>query len=283
VPFAPALRRVALLATVAAAAVALAACSSTSTGAASASPGAALQTVTSGKLTIATGNPDYEPWFIGNQPSNGKGFEGAVANAVAKKLGYSGADIVWTRTGFDEAIAPGPKDWDLNIQQFSITDQRKKAVDFSSSYYTTSQAVVAPKNSPAASAKTIADLRKAKVGVAVGTTSYTIAKEELGTDNLSPFNSVDDVVLALKSGQIDAMVTDLPGAFYITGAQLDNGVVVGQFASSTGGDQFGFVLPKNSSLTPAVTKAVDALRADGTLESLQKKWLSDAVNVPVLK
>ena len=282
-PFAPALRRVALLATVAAAAVALAACSSTSTGAASASPGAALQTVTSGKLTIATGNPDYEPWFIGNQPSNGKGFEGAVANAVAKKLGYSGADIVWTRTGFDEAIAPGPKDWDLNIQQFSITDQRKKAVDFSSSYYTTSQAVVAPKNSPAASAKTIADLRKAKVGVAVGTTSYTIAKEELGTDNLSPFNSVDDVVLALKSGQIDAMVTDLPGAFYITGAQLDNGVVVGQFASSTGGDQFGFVLPKNSSLTPAVTKAVDALRADGTLESLQKKWLSDAVNVPVLK
>ncbi|MDL9979817.1 ABC transporter substrate-binding protein [Microbacterium sp. ASV49] len=280
--FAPALRRVAALATAVVAAVALTACSGTAAAAPTAS-GGSLQTVTAGKLTIATGNPDYEPWFIDNEPSNGKGFEGAVAKAVAEKLGYTGSKIVWVRTGFDEAIAPGPKDWDLNIQQFSITDQRKKAVDFSSPYYTTTQAVVAPKGSPAASAKTLDALKKVKVGVASGTTSYTVAKQDLGTGNLAVFNSVDDVVLALKSGQIDAMVTDLPGAFYITGAQLDNGVVVGQFAGDQGGDQFGVVLPKNSSLTPAVTKAVDELRADGTLAKLQQQWLTEAANVPVLK
>jgi len=284
VSFAPALRRAAAIAVIATAAVALAACSgSASPSTSSASSGAALQTATSGKLTIATGDPDYEPWFIDNDPSNGKGFEGAVATAVAKKLGYSGSDIVWTRTGFDQAIAPGPKDWDLNIQQFSITDQRKKAVDFSTPYYTTTQAVVAPKNSPAASAKTIADLKDDKVGVATGTTSYTVAKDELGSGNLAIYNSVDDVVLALKSGQIDALITDLPGAFYVTSAQLDDGVVVGQFASDTGGDQFAFVLPKNSPNTAAVSKAVDELREDGTLAALQKKWLSEAVNVPVLQ
>ena len=284
---APALRRTAVIATVVASTLSLAACSgaaSSSTPSAGAdATGTALQTVTAGKLTIATGDPDYEPWFIDNDPANGKGFEGAVANAVAKELGFSGKQIVWTRTGFDAAIAPGPKDWDLNIQQFSISEDRKKAVDFSSSYYTTTQAVVAAKGTPAATAKTVADLKKAKVGVATGTTSYTVAKAQLGTGNLSVFNSVDDVVQALKGGQIDAMITDLPGAFYVTGAQFDNGTVVGQFADDKGGDQFAFVLPKNSALTPAVTKAVDALKKNGTLAELQKKWLSEAVNVPVLK
>lgn len=284
---APALRRTALTATVVAAALVLAACSgpaSSSTPSAGAdATGAALQTVTAGKLTIATGDPDYEPWFIDNDPANGKGFEGAVAHAVATELGFSDKQIVWTRTGFDAAIAPGPKDWDLNIQQFSISEDRKKAVDFSSSYYTTTQAVVAAKGTPAATATSIADLKKAKVGVATGTTSYTVAKAQLGTADLSVFNSVDDVVQALKGGQIDAMITDLPGAFYVTGAQLENASVIGQFADDKGGDQFAFVLPKNSALTPAVTKAVDALRKNGTIAELQKKWLSEAVNVPVLK
>jgi polar amino acid transport system substrate-binding protein len=287
VSLAPALRRTAVIATVVASALSLAACSgaasSSAPSAGADATGAALQTVTAGKLTIATGDPDYEPWFVDNDPANGKGFEGAVANAVAKELGFSDKQIVWTRTGFDAAIAPGPKDWDLNIQQFSISEDRKKAVDFSSSYYTTTQAVVAAKGTPAATAKTVADLKKAKVGVATGTTSYTVAKAQLGTDNLSVFNSVDDVVQALKGGQIDAMITDLPGAFYVTGAQFDNGTVIGQFADDKGGDQFAFVLPKNSALTPAVTKAVDALKKNGTLAELQKKWLSEAVNVPVLK
>lgn len=282
-PVSRTLRRAAAAVIAVSAAVSLAACAGTSTAAPSAGADGELQTVTPGKLTIATGEIDYEPWFVDDDASNGKGFESAVAGAVAEQLGFDASDIVWVRTGFDAAIAPGPKDWDVNIQQFSVTDERKKAVDFSSPYYTTTQAVVALNSSPAASATTIDELTKAKVGVAAGTTSYTVAKEQLGEANLSVFNTVDDVVLALKGGQIDAMVTDLPGAFYVTGALVDDSAVTGQFASSDGGDEFAFVLPKGSALTPAVSKAVDALREDGTLDELQQKWLSDAVDVPVLK
>ncbi|WP_433585293.1 ABC transporter substrate-binding protein [Microbacterium hydrocarbonoxydans] len=277
------LRRAAAAVIAVAAAVSLAACAGTPSSSSTAAADGELQTVTAGKLTIATGEPNYEPWFVDDDPSNGKGFEGAVANAVAEQLGFDAADIVWTRTGFDAAIAPGPKDWDINIQQFSVTDERKNAVDFSSPYYTTTQAVVALNSSPAASATTIDELKKAKVGVAAGTTSYTVAKEQLGDANLSVFNTVDDVVLALQAGQIDAMITDLPGAFYVTGAVVDDSSVTGQFESSDGGDEFAFVLPKGSALTSAVSEAVDALRDDGTLDELQQKWLSDAVDVPVLK
>lgn len=277
------LRRAAAAVIAIAAAVSLAACAGSPSSSSTAAADGELQTVTAGKLTIATGEPNYEPWFVDDDPSNGKGFEGAVANAVAEQLGFDASDIVWTRTGFDAAIAPGPKDWDINIQQFSVTDERKNAVDFSSPYYTTTQAVVALNSSPAASATTIDALKKAKVGAAAGTTSYTVAKEQLGDANLSVFNTVDDVVLALQAGQIDAMITDLPGAFYVTGAVVDDSSVTGQFASSDGGDEFAFVLPKGSALTSAVSDAVDALREDGTLDALQQEWLSDAVDVPVLK
>lgn len=284
-PFAPTLRRAAAAAAAVAFAVTLAACTgpSTASGDGDESSQTGLQTVTEGKLTIATGEPNYEPWFVDDDPANGEGFEGAVAHAVADQLGFAADDIVWIRTTFDGAIAPGPKDWDINLQQFSITDERKNAVDFSSPYYTTTQAVVAVGDSPAASATTIDELGSVLVGVASSTTSYTVAEAQLGEDNLSVFNSVDDVVLALKSGQIDAMITDLPGAFYVVGAQLDDGVVTGQFADDNGGDEFGVVLPKGSALTSAVSDAVDALRADGTLDELQQTWLSDAVDVPVLK
>ncbi|MFT4258495.1 ABC transporter substrate-binding protein [Microbacterium sp.] len=277
------LRRVAAAAAAAVAALSLAACAGTPAASTSAAADGELQTVTAGKLTIATGEPDYEPWFVDDDPSNGKGFEGAVANAVAAELGFDADDIVWVRTGFDAAIAPGPKDWDVNIQQFSVTDERKKAVDFSSPYYTTTQAVVALNDSDAASATTLAELKDAKVGVAAGTTSYTVAEEQLGDANLSVFNTVDDVVLALQSGQIDALVTDLPGAFYLTAAVVDDSTVTGQFEGSDGGDEFAFVLPKDSALTSAVSDAVDALRADGTLDALVQEWLSDAVDVPVLQ
>lgn len=277
------LRRAAAAVIAIAAAASLAACAGSPSSSSTAAADGELQTVTAGKLTIATGEPNYEPWFVDDDPSNGKGFEGAVANAVAEQLGFDASDIVWTRTGFDAAIAPGPKDWDINIQQFSVTDERKNAVDFSSPYYTTTQAVVALNSSPAASATTIDELKKAKVGVAAGTTSYTVAKEQLGDANLSVFNTVDDVVLALQAGQIDAMITDLPGAFYVTGAVVDDSSVTGQFESSDGGDEFAFVLPKGSALTSAVSDAVDALREDGTLDALQQEWLSDAVDVPVLK
>nr|WP_201774771.1 ABC transporter substrate-binding protein [Demequina salsinemoris] len=286
--------RRASVALLAASTLALAGCSSSTEAesSASASPSdsatataeaaAELDTVTEGKLTIATGEPAYEPWVVDDAPESGEGFEAAVAYAVAEELGYAAEDVVWVRTGFDEAIAPGAKDWDFNIQQFSITDERKEAVDFSSAYYTATQAVVSVEGNDYADAATVADLDGALVGVAVGTTSYDIAVEALGEDNIQVFNSQADVNAALVAGQIDAYVTDLPSALYQAAVELDGGVVVGQFADSEGGDEFGLVLPKDSALTEPVTEAVDALAADGTLADLETEWLSDAIDVPVL-
>lgn len=249
---------------------------------ASASEGA-LKTVTPGKLTIATGEPAYSPWVENNDPASGKGFEAAVAYAVAGKLGFANADVVWVRSTFDAAVAPGAKDWDFNLQQFSITEERRNAVDFSSPYYTTAQAVVTLKGSPVSGATTVAELKGALLGAQTGTTSHRMLTETVApTTTPSVFNNSQDTVQALKGGQVDAIVVDLPTALYLVAAELDGGVVVGQFADTSGGDQFGLVLPKGSALTAAVTGAVDALRADGTLDSLTKTWLSETVNVPVL-
>lgn len=257
--------------------LALSACSSSAT-----TTTHGLDTVTSGKLTIATGQPAYTPWVIGNDPSSGKGFESAVAYAVAKQLGFSKNEVVWTRTTFDSAIAPGPKDFDFNIQQFSITPARLKAVDFSSPYYTTTQAIVTQKGSPAYNVTTIAGLKNLKIGVPEGTTSYTVLQEEVG-GTPQVFNSEADAELALKSGQIDALAVDLPTAFYLASSELKGGKVIGQFGDSTGGDKFGLLLAKNSSETKKVTAAVDAIRDNGTLAAITTKWLSDTVNVPVFK
>ena len=249
---------------------------------ASASEGA-LKTVTPGKLTIATGEPAYSPWVENNDPASGKGFEAAIAYAVAGKLGFANADVVWVRSTFDAAVAPGAKDWDFNLQQFSITEERRNAVDFSSPYYTTAQAVVTLKGSPVSGATTVAELKSALLGAQTGTTSHRMLTETVApTTAPSVFNNSQDTVQALKGGQVDAIVVDLPTALYLVASELDDGVVVGQFADTSGGDQFGLVLPKGSALTAAVTGAVDALRADGTLDSLTKTWLSETVNVPVL-
>ncbi|MBH0130983.1 transporter substrate-binding domain-containing protein [Salinibacterium sp. NK8237] len=275
--------RRALIATAAAAVLALTACTADTTADTSATvDDGSLPTITAGKLTIATGEPAYEPWMVDNDPSNGEGFEAAVAYALADELGYTADDVVWVRSSFDSAIAPGPKDWDLNLQQFSVTEDRKQAVDFSSPYYTTTQAIIATESSAAADATSLADLKDVIVGVASGSTSYTIAAEALG-DDLSVFNSNEDGVLALTSGQIDAFVIDLPSAFYLANVEIDGGVILGQFESSAGGDEFAFVLPKDSELTSPVSEALDALAADGTLQAIQDEWLSAAVDVPVLK
>ena len=285
------IRRRSLLAAIGAAATvaALTACSgggstagtSASAGASAAASGpAALQTVAAGKLTVATGQPAYSPWVEDDKPESGKGFESAVTYAVAKQLGYEASDVVWVRSSFDSAVTPGAKPWDLNIQQFSITDDRKKAVDFSSPYYTTTQAVVTSKGSKAEGVTTLAGLKGLKIGVATGTTSYTVVNDEIGQPAV--YSSVDDAVQALKSKQVDAVVTDLPGAFYVAGAQLDDGIVTGQFASTAGGDQFAFVLPKGSANTAPVTAAVDAITKSGELKEITDKWLSSEVDVPVL-
>ncbi len=270
-------RRLSLaVATAAVAALALAACSAG--GSSTGSDG----TVTDGKLTIATGQPAYSPWVEDDDPQSGKGFESAVAYAVAKEMGYAKGDVVWKRSTFDSAIAPGPKDWDLNVQQFSIDAKRKKAVDMSTPYYTTTQAVVTTSGSKAAKDTTVAALEGDTIGVAAGSTSIASVKDVLGVTP-QVFNSNDDAVLALKSGQIDAIVTDLPTAFYMASAQLDDGRVSAQFPEDGSGDQFGFVLPKGSALTSKVDEALAKLEQDGTLAALQTKWLSSATNTPVLE
>lgn len=241
-------------------------------------------TLTAGKLTIGTGQPAYEPWVIGDAPEKGEGFEAAVAYAVAEELGFAPADVVWVRTTFDEAIAPGLKNFDFNLQQYSITDERKSAVDFSSPYYETTQTVITVKGSKAAAATAVTDLKGLLIGAATGTTSFAAIEEVIKpTAGAKAFNSNDDAKAALQAGQVDAIVVDLPTALYLTAVELDGGKIVGQLSGAASGDQFGLVLDKGSKLTAAVTAAVDALRESGKLQELADKWLADYAGAPVLK
>ncbi|MEV6382223.1 ABC transporter substrate-binding protein [Streptomyces sp. NPDC051773] len=244
-----------------------------------------LSTKTSGKLTVATDEPAYEPWFRDDDPKNGEGFESAVAYAVAKQLGYDKADVVWQSVPFNKAFAPGAKTFDFDINQVSISDERKKAVDFSSGYYDVRQAVVALKGSAAAKATSIADLRKLHLGAQVGTTSLNYIQDVVKpARDAAAYAKNDQAKSALKNGQIDAIVVDLPTAFYITSAEVTDAKIVGQFENQGGTpEQFGLVLDKGSALTSCVTTAVDALREDGTLAKIEQEWLSDAVDAPVLK
>lgn len=243
-----------------------------------------LQTITAGKLTIGTGLPAYEPWVVGDAPESGEGFEAAVAYAVAEQLGFAPEDVVWVRTTFDEAIQPGVKNFDFNLQQYSITEERKASVDFSSPYYETTQTVITVKGSKADGATSIADLKDLVIGAATGTTSFTAIEEIIQpTAGASAFNSNDDAKAALAAGQIDALVVDLPTALYLTAVEIDGGTIVGQISGAASGDQFGLVLDKDSPLTAAVTAAVDALREDGTLAALEAEWLADYAGAPVLQ
>ena len=244
-----------------------------------------LSTQAAGKLTIATDEPAYEPWFKDDKPASGKGFESAVAYAVAKQLGYDNSAVVWQSVPFNKAFAPGEKTFDFDINQVSISAERKKAVDFSSGYYDVRQAVIALKGTKAAQAKSIADLKGLKLGAQVGTTSLNYIEDVVKpTHEAAAYAKNDQAKSALQNRQVDAIVVDLPTAFYITAAEVTDGTIVGQFENQGGTpEQFGLVLDKGSALTSCVTAAVDALRKDGTLAGLEQEWLSDAVDAPVLK
>ena len=242
-----------------------------------------LKTLTPGTLTTATGEPAYEPWVLNDKPEAGEGFEAAVAYAVAKQLGYDNAAVKWVRTTFDSAITPGEKTFDFNIQQYSITDERKAVVDFSSAYYFSNQAIVSSKGSKIAGVTTIAGLKNAKLGAAVGSTSLDTIEVQLG---LKPqvFNDNAAAVAALKNGQIDGLVVDLPTAFYLSAVEVTNGIIVGQIENRDSNDQgAGLLLAKDSPLTACVTSAVDAITASGELKTIQDKWLTVGAGAPVLK
>ncbi|SSC21881.1 amino acid ABC transporter substrate-binding protein, partial [Klenkia terrae] len=285
-------RRPLALAVLATAALAVSACApqeSSSDASGSGSSGGSctpedLGTVTADTLTIATDEPAYEPWVVDDDPTSGDGYESAVAYAVAEQLGYSQDQVEWTRVPFNTAISPGDKDFDFDINQFTINDERRQAVDFSSPYYTATQAVITTGGSAADGATSLEDLRGLRLGAQVATTSLTVLTDVIDpTTDPQVFNTNDDAKLALQNGQVDAIVVDLPTAFYITSAELDDGVIVGQVADSgESGDQFGLLLAKDSPLTDCVSQAVDALDEDGTLADLQQQWLSDAADAPVL-
>ncbi|MFF7729030.1 ABC transporter substrate-binding protein [Streptomyces sp. NPDC008001] len=244
-----------------------------------------LATQLPGKLTVGTDKPAYAPWFQDDDPANGKGFESAVAYALAGRLGYDRADVVWQTVPFNTAVAPGAKKFDVDLNQISVSDERRRAVDFSSGYYDVRQAVIALKDSPAAKARSAADLKHVKLGAQVGTTSLDVVNDVIRPgERPAVFQKNDYAKTALKNGQVEAIVVDLPTAFYITSAEVPDARIVGQFDGEGGApEQFGFVLDKGSRLTPCITGAVDSLRKDGTLAQLEKKWLSEAADVPVLK
>lgn len=240
------------------------------------------QTIKPGTLTIATGDPAYAPYVQDNKPESGKGYEAAVAYAVAEKMGFDKAHVTWTRTTFDAAIAPGSKDYDLNIQQFSITPERRQAVDFTPSYYNSTQSLVVRKNSPYASATSLAQIKDAKIGAMVGSTSYEMAHKLIKPD-IDTFN--DDVASsqALDANQIDALVVDTPSAVtMVDSGQVKNAKILGQIKGSQDPEGMGIVLPKDSKLTPAASKAVTALKKDGSLDKLQKQWLHVYTSLPTL-
>ena len=219
---------------------------------------------------------------MGDNPASGEGFEAAIAYAVADKMKYAREDVRWVRVPFNAALAPGPKTFDANLSEFSITEQRRVAVDFSSPYFDVTQAVVTVKTSPAATAKTVHQLKKLRLGVQVGTTSYTAATSVNSDVPIEVYNTNGDAKMALISGEIDALVADLPTAFAVAN-ELRNGQMVGQLPSVSGDvEQLGIVLDKGSALTRCVSWAVDTLRGDGTLDRLKQQWLADAGNAHVL-
>ena len=243
-----------------------------------------LQTITAGKLTIGTGLPAYYPWVLEDTPESGEGFESAVAYAVAEELGFAPEDVVWVRTTFEEAIQPGPKNFDFNLQQYSITEERKASVDFSSPYYNTAQTVITIAGSAAEGVTDLAGLKGLIIGAQTGTTSLKAIEDIIQPSaGAQVFNSNDDAKAALANGQVDAIVVDLPTAFYLTAVELEGGLILGQLEGAEAGDSFGLVLDKDSQLTAAVTAAVDALRDSGRLAEIEKEWLADYVNAPVLK
>ncbi len=241
-----------------------------------------LSTLTPGSITIGTDDPAYSPWFDNNTPANGKGFESAIAYAVASQLGYPASKVKWVKAPFNSVIQPGKKAFDFDVNEVSITAERAKAVDFSTGYYDVAQALVSVKGSGIEKASTISALANAKIAAAIGTTSYaTITSLIKPKVKPAVFDTNDLAVAALSAGTIKGLVTDLPTAFYLA-ATVKNAVLVGQFPSKPGSEQFGLVLSKGSPLTSCVSKAVNALRSKGQLATIATKWLT-AGGAPVLK
>ena len=248
---------------------------------------AAGKTLTDGKLTVATGNPAYFPWVIDDAPESKEGFEAAVAYAVAERMGFSDDNVVWVRSSFDQAIQPGAKDFDFNLQQYSITDEREEIVDFSEPYYSAAMAVITRQPVVDGGAEaTLASLKGLKWGAHASTTAVPMIAENIAPDS-EPLLYGDnaDVVEAMKANQIDAALMDLPTALFTAAVLLDDGVVLGQFPPerSENPDRFGLLMADGNPLKECVDAALASLTEDGTLAAIEARWLSEATDVPVIE
>jgi polar amino acid transport system substrate-binding protein len=246
---------------------------------------AALATLTPGKLTIATGEPAWEPWVIDDNPESGEGFEAALAYAVAAKLGFAKEDVVWVRTSFEEAIQPGPKSFDFNLQQYSITQERQQVIDFSSAYYKEPRVIVTSKDNAFASAASVAELKDALFGAAIGDIALEYTQQAIQpTQDVAVYNDLVAVLQAISAGQIDCAVVGVAeGDYIVSSGQIDEGIILGRIPGSeeaTGG--LGLLLEKDSPLTAAVSQAVEDLIADGTVDALIAQYLKQ-YDVPPLQ
>jgi len=242
-----------------------------------------LKTHTAGILTLATDSPAYTPYFVHNDPSNGKGFEGAVAYAIAKQLGYSKSKVKWVVEPFDSSYAPGPKSFDFDINEISITAPRQKAVDLSLPYYQDPQGIIVSTTGPYAHAKSLAQLASAKFGVQIGTTSLSAVQQYVKPKQQADiFNNSSDVVEAFKIKRVQAIVTDLATTEYLASSELKHAVVVGKF-NAPSGNNWGVLLGKGSSLLRCVNHAIQTLTSNGTLAALHSKWIPQDATIPFLK
>lgn len=257
--------------------------SDTTGGAAGCAPDE-LDLVQPGVLTIATGEPAFEPWIVDDDPTNKQGFEGAVAYAVAGELGFTDDQVVWVRTGFDAAIAPGPKTFDFNLQQYAVTPERDEVVDFSDPYYITVQALVAFADSPIVAANTVEDLKGYILGAQIGTTSLAYIEEVIQPDTPPPvYDTNSDAKSALEAGQVHGLVFDLPTAYFITAVEIPEATIVGQLETPEDqADHFGLLFADGSSLVPCVNEALATLRSAGTLDALDEEWLAQEGSIKTI-
>jgi polar amino acid transport system substrate-binding protein len=264
---------------------------SSGTGSSNSCAKADLNLVNAGQLTVGTDNPAFPPWFGGpekspwkvSDPRSGQGFESAVAYAVAGKLGFAKNEVKWIVVPFNTSFAPGPKKFDFDINEISYTPARANVVAFSDSYYNVNQAVVAKRGTKIATAQSTADLQHYKLGAQIGTTSYQYIKEFIKpSQQPAVFDTNDAAVASLKNGQIDGLVVDLPTAFYVTAVQVPNSKIVGQFPTANAGERFGMVFQKGNKLVGCVNVALNELKADGTLQKIQEKWLAKVGGAPIL-
>ena len=237
-----------------------------------------------GTLTIGTGEPVFPPWMIDDDPTNQQGFEGAVAYAVAERMGVTADQVAWVRTGFDEAIAPGPKSFDFNMQQYSITTERDEVVDFSNGYYTVKQALVGYPGSAIESATTVADLQDAKLGAQIGTTSLDYIENVIQpTEKAAVYDTNADAKSGLDAGQVDAVVFDLPTAYYITAVEIPDATIIGQLENPGGApEEFGLLFADGNTLVSCVNVALEALKADGTIAALEEEWLTESGDIATI-